>query len=82
MDTTMDNILLSGLKKGKKAVIKGYTSDDIVSRICDIGLLPGTMVEVTNTIPFDGPICLCLDKNRCKIAIGKKEASCILIDLI
>lgn len=79
----MSNLIhLSQLKKGQKALITGYSKEVSTQKICDLGLVPGTEIEVTESIPFNGPMCLCLDKNRCKLAIGKKEAACILTEVL
>ena len=78
----MSATTLSSLKKGQKAIVTGYSFNKIICKVCDLGLLPGTLVEVSSIIPFNGPLCVCLDKNRCKLIISKKEASCVLVNLV
>ena len=79
MDATL---MLSGLKKGQRAIVTGFSSEDLPVKMYDMGLLPGAEVEFKNALPFDGPMCVCLVSSKCLLALGKKEADCVLIKLL
>lgn len=72
-------MLLADLKKGEKAKIEGFVTDDIPAKFLEMGLVPGTQIRYKCAAPFDGPMCITLCKNKCVLALRKKEAACILI---
>jgi ferrous iron transport protein A len=75
-------LTLSGLKKGQRAVVKGFSSEGLPAKVYDMGLLPGAEIEFKSALPFNGPMCICLAKNKCQLALGKKEADCVFIELL
>lgn len=76
----MVNCNLSHLKKGQKAIVSGYTSEDIPHKILEMGLLPGCELEVLGAAPFNGPICVFCGANKCQIALRKSEAALLLVE--
>ncbi len=72
---------LKDLKKGVIAVIKGFSEEDIPSKFYEMGFLPGTELEIKNKAPFGGPICISLINNKSIMALRRKEADQILINL-
>lgn len=70
---------LAELRKGEKAKILGFTTEDIPAKFLELGIVPGETIEFKNATPFNGPICIALCKNRCILALRKSEACEILI---
>lgn len=70
---------LAELKKGEKAKILGFTTEDIPAKFLEIGLVPGEIVEFRCSAPFNGPVCVALCKNRCVLALRKAEATEVLV---
>lgn len=64
---------LSDLKPGSRCVVG--ECEGLHCRLLEMGLLPGTEVEVARYAPFGGPVCLKLQ--RCMLAIRKEDASLI-----
>ncbi|CAI9428679.1 FeoA domain [Candidatus Ornithobacterium hominis] len=73
---------LSDLKKGEKARIIGFTTDNIPAKLMELGLMPGAEVEYKCAAPFNGPICIKLCQNHCKLALRKSEAQQLLIEKV
>lgn len=70
---------LADLRKGEKAEIIGFSSEDIPAKFFELGLLPGEEIEYRGCAPFNGPICIELCKTQCVLAIRKSEASEVLV---
>lgn len=70
---------LIDLKKGEKAKILGFSREDIPAKFLELGIVPGEDVEFRCSAPFNGPICVTLCKTSCILALGKSEASAILV---
>lgn len=70
---------LSELKKGEKAKILGFGTEDIPAKFLELGLVPGTDVEYRCSAPFNGPICITLCKSKCILALRKSEAMDVLV---
>ena len=47
---------LGSLGPGARATVTGYTSDDPPGRILEMGLVPGTPVEVVRVAPLGDPL--------------------------
>ncbi len=73
---------LFDLKKGEIAIIKNINDDELPSKLYEIGVLPGTKVEIKHTGFFKDPICICFGKSKSKLALRKKEAKSIIIQLV
>ncbi|MEX0748157.1 MAG: FeoA family protein [Rhodothermales bacterium] len=69
---------LRDLKPGEHGTISGFTSDDLPNRLLEMGLLPGTMVEVVRLAPFGDPIDLKVRGYH--LSIRKHEADLIEVD--
>lgn len=69
---------LRELKPGERATIKGYETDDPPGRLLEMGLLPGTTVEVVRLAPLGDPIDLKVRGYH--LSIRKHEAQLITID--
>lgn len=70
---------LAYLKKGERATILGFTTEDIPAKFLELGIVPGEDVEFRCSAPFNGPICISLCKTSCVLALGKSEASAVLV---
>ncbi len=70
---------LADLKKGEKAKILGFSTEDIPAKFLELGIIPGEDVEFRCSAPFNGPICISLCKTSCVLALGKSEASAVLV---
>lgn len=70
---------LAYLKKGERAKILGFSTEDIPAKFLELGIVPGEDVEFRCSAPFNGPICISLCKTSCVLALGKSEASAVLV---
>jgi len=75
-----ENVLaLSALKEnqeGTVAFIRGEKK--VLSRLCDMGLTPGTKVTVSRIAPFNGPVEITV--RGCKLALGNKIVSNVFVE--
>ncbi|MDO5656412.1 MAG: FeoA family protein [Flavobacteriaceae bacterium] len=78
-ETTLAN--LAELKKGEKAKILGYSTEDIPAKFLELGLVPGEEIEFRCSAPFNGPVCVALCKSKCILALRKSEASEVLVKI-
>lgn len=69
---------LRELAPGQHGTITGYSTDDPPSRLLEMGLLPGTTVEVVRLAPLGDPIDLKVRGYH--LSIRKHEAELIRID--
>lgn len=65
---------------GGKAIISGYSTEDVPPKILELGLIPGTCVCMKNSAPFNGPICISITENDSNLALRKTIAACILVE--
>ncbi|TYP92491.1 ferrous iron transport protein A [Sphingobacterium allocomposti] len=68
------------LKIGEKATISELNARELPSKFFEMGLLPGTVVEVKHKAPFNGPIGLHIHNSNVLIAIRRSEATHILVE--
>ena len=61
-------------------MISGFTTDDVPAKLYEMGIVPGTELEVKNKAPFGGPICISIVNNKSLLALRKTEAAQILIE--
>ena len=47
---------LADLKPGTRAVVTGFATGDVPGRLLEMGLLPGTPVEVVRAAPLGDPL--------------------------
>ncbi|TDL99918.1 MAG: ferrous iron transport protein A [Flavobacteriaceae bacterium] len=72
-------MVLSNLEIGRTAKIKGYLSEDLPTKILELGLIPGATVRMKCQAPLNGPVYVSLESDNSKLAIKKSIAE--LIDL-
>ena len=68
------------LEVGEQATICQLDSSVIPSKFYEMGLLPGTVIEVKHRAPFHGPIGLQISNSKILIAIRKSEALHIFVE--
>lgn len=78
----MQEKTLFDLRKGEIGIIKKFNDGELPSKLYEIGILPGTKVEIKYSGPFKDPICICFGKNETKLALRKREAKSILIEIV
>ena len=69
---------LSDLKPGERGTVTGYTEGDPPGRLLEMGLLPGTPVEVIRLAPLGDP--MDLKVRGFHLSIRKHEAAYIEIE--
>lgn len=69
---------LRELRPGDRGTITGFVHDDPPDRLLEMGLLPGTLVEVVRLAPLGDPIDLKVRGYH--LSIRKHEAELIRID--
>ncbi len=47
---------LADLRPGTRAVVEGFAGGDVPARLLEMGILPGTLVEVVRRAPLGDPI--------------------------
>ncbi|TJZ54868.1 ferrous iron transport protein A [Sphingobacterium olei] len=77
-----NNITLDKLKKGEKAIIHSFKSNELPAKFYELGFTPGTSIEIKHIAPLQGPMCVNIIQQDSLIAIRKKEANLILINKI
>ena len=74
-------MLLYNLNINETAKISSLNnSDESISRLSEMGIMPGTKVRIVKKNPFGGPIQLKLNNNY--IIIRKEDAQMIEIDIL
>jgi ferrous iron transport protein A len=69
---------LRDLRPGEQGRVTGYVTDRLPSRILEMGLLPGTIVELVRLAPLGDP--LDLKVRGFHLSIRKHEAELILVE--
>lgn len=69
---------LRELRPGERGTITGFATDDPPGRLLEMGLLPGTFVEVVRHAPLGDPIDVKVRGYH--LSIRKHEAESIRID--
>ncbi len=69
---------LNDLKPGERGTITGIVEGNTPSRLLEMGLLPGTMVEVLRLAPLGDPLDLRVRGYR--LSIRRAEAALITIE--
>ena len=72
--------LLSQLKVGQKAIIKGYVAENlsILQRLLEMGMIKNTTLEITKVAPLGDPIQISI--RGYSLSIRKSEANLIEIE--
>jgi len=71
---------IADLRKGERALIKGFSLDLVPLKLLEMGCLPGNEVTLVQMAPFHDP--LYLNINGSHLAIRKETAIQIEIELI
>ncbi len=69
---------LRDLRPGERGRVTGYVSDQLPPRLFEMGLLPGTEVELVRLAPLGDPIDLKV--RGFHLSIRKHEAELILVE--
>ena len=64
------------------ATITGFTTEDVPTKLYEIGVIPGTWVKLYKKAPFNGPLCIITGKEEAMLALGKKEADSVLVEKV
>lgn len=75
-------IYLSDLKEGDEARILGFANEEIPTKFYEIGIVPGIEISIYKKAPFSGPICFIIGTDESKLALGKKEAGSVLVEML
>ncbi|MEM0089933.1 MAG: FeoA family protein [Nitrososphaerota archaeon] len=71
-------VSLLELKNGQKGVVVLLEGDEkVIRRLSELGIVPDTVVEVINSIPFGGPVEILVRGS--KLVIGKDIAKGVLV---
>ncbi|MEM1666625.1 MAG: FeoA family protein [Nitrososphaerota archaeon] len=66
------------LKNGQKGVVVLLEGDEkVIRRLSELGIVPDTVIEVINSIPFGGPVEILVRGS--KLVIGKDIAKGVLV---
>ena len=71
-------LTLRDLDPGERGTVTGYVHDSPPGRLLEMGLVPGTEVEVTRRAPLGDPIDLKV--RGFHLSIRQHEAACIRIE--
>ncbi len=71
---------LNQLRPGERGTVTGYVQDAPPGRLLEMGLLPGTAVEVVRLAPFGDPVDLKVRGYH--LSIRKHEAALIQIERV
>lgn len=75
-----DLISLAELKVGDKAVITGFSTEDVPIKFHEMGFLPGTKITLVRKAPLNGPFCVVLGDDISIIVLRKREATCVRVE--
>lgn len=67
----------TSLQPGQKAIIDYFIHEDMASKLLDIGVKPGALLELVRRSPFGGSWYVKIDRQR--LALRKQELACIVI---
>lgn len=70
---------LGDLPPGAHATVTGYTTDDPPGRLLEMGLIPGTQVEVVRIAPLGDPIDIRM--RGFHLSLRKSEAAHVLVEV-
>ncbi len=78
----MQEKTLFDLEKGEIAIVKGFKKNkELPAKLYEVGILPGTRVEIKYVALFKDPLCVCFGRSRTKVALRKKEAQSVLVTM-
>ena len=70
---------LSDLKKGQKAIIKGFRKEEDSFRLIEMGIFPGVEIQIVFSSFFGGPIYVNYNNGISNLLLNKEQASLVLI---
>lgn len=65
---------LGSLISGERAIISPLNAESLPAKFCELGFVPGALIEIKHKAPFQGPICINIIANNTLIALRKSEA--------
>ena len=72
-------VTLQDAKRNIPVKIKSLLeSDELTCRLQELGFLPGTLIQLTNKLPFNGPIAVLVQ--GAKIALRHEDAARVLVE--
>ena len=74
------SLLLADLKKGQKAKIVRFTSEDIFLKLMEMGCLPGEQIEIVKKAPLNDPLSVAVAGYTLSLRVD--EAKHIEVELI
>ncbi|NQD71373.1 ferrous iron transport protein A [Sphingobacterium shayense] len=74
-----ESFKLDALRVGEVATIRSVDNKVVPSKFFELGLLPGTTIEIKHKAPFSGPIGLHIHSSNTLVAIRKSEAAHIFV---
>ena len=69
---------LADLKPGQKALVTGFTGEDVPGRLMEMGLLPGTPIELVRLAPLGDPMDVRVRGYH--LSLRRHEARCVLVE--
>ncbi len=72
-------IPLSKLKRKMVGKILSIESEDVLTKLVELGIMPGVQFSIQNIAPFNGPLAIWI--NDSKVILRKKEAASILVEV-
>ena len=73
------NIPLSQFKERVVGKITSIESEDILLKLMEYGIMPGAMISIQNSAPFNGPLAVFV--NGSKLILRKEEAQFVFVTL-
>lgn len=73
----MNQRLLSDLKIGEKGIVVGFSDEILSLKLLEMGVLPGTELQVSQLAPWGDPIAIKLSDYV--LALRKDEAETIFV---
>lgn len=71
------NKTVADLELGKSGVVRGFSSDEHVLKLLEMGCLPESKITLKFKAPFEGPLYVSIAGNE--MAIRRGVAKCILL---
>lgn len=72
-------LTLQNVKQNIPVKIKSLLeSDEVTCRLQELGFLPGTLIQLTHKLPFNGPLAVLVQ--GAKIALRHEDAARVLVE--
>ncbi|MGB3547348.1 MAG: FeoA family protein [Saprospiraceae bacterium] len=76
-DPTTSVVALLKLRPGHAGIVERFTSERLACKLLDIGVVPGSRIQLIRKAPFGGGWYVKVDR-QC-IALRKQELACIVM---